>query len=479
MKKIVVIYDDSQKPNKEIATITGNKSYGETIFKRVTLKDRMKEEIRKEENVIDILEYQKPGDEVAILEYLGKKISEIAIVHLYSNFALASTEGFKVVLKKAAFVEQNYIANCDGKLAMAVINGASEYIKNFERLTERTFSAELMESDAFMDLSDRGHFLTFITSGFDARFFNALLGDEYTVTKRSSKIAKIKAEHDFYYLLPDHMKKWFVQPYNYVETKEYASYTMERFHMTDIAIRFVHGAIDAEELKDILEKLFYFVGTRETKEVSYEKAKEINRELYVDKLLQRMEELKKLKEYEQFNHMLQMGTKYKNLEELTNRYLKLYEKLTPFKQASGGKCMLAIGHGDMCFSNILYNKEASILKLIDPKGALTKEELFTDPYYDLAKLSHSVCGCYDFFNSGLYQISIDRDMKCGLSIDTDPEPFVAMFKAYLEKNGYDYRLVRLYEASLFLSMLPYHMDQPGKVFGFILNAIRILEEIES
>ena len=50
---------------------------------------------------------------------------------------------------------------------------------------------------------------------------------------------------------------------------------------------------------------------------------------------------------------------------------------------------------------------------------------------------------------------------------------------YLEKNGFDYVRVRLYEASLFLSMLPYHMDQPGKVFGFLMNAIRILEEVET
>ena len=38
--------------------------------------------------------------------------------------------------------------------------------------------------------------------------------------------------------------------------------------------------------------------------------------------------------------------------------------------------------------------------------------------------------------------------------------------------------VRIYEASLFLSMLPLHMDNPHKVFAFILNAKNILEEIE-
>ena len=98
-------------------------------------------------------------------------------------------------------------------------------------------------------------FLNFITGGFDARFFNALLGDAYTVTKKSSKKEKIKSEYNFYYWLPDNMKMWFVMPFDYKEEKDFASYTMERYHMTDIAIRFVHGAVDEAEFKDILDKL--------------------------------------------------------------------------------------------------------------------------------------------------------------------------------------------------------------------------------
>ena len=51
-------------------------------------------------------------------------------------------------------------------------------------------------------------------------------------------------------------------------------------------------------------------------------------------------------------------------------------------------------------------------------------------------------------------------------------------KSEAEKAGIDLALVRLYELSLFLSMLPLHMDRPNKVFGFVLNALAILEEIK-
>ena len=137
-----------------------------------------------------------------------------------------------------------------------------------------------------------------------------------------------------------------------------------------------------------------------------------------------------------------------------------------------------IGHGDLCFSNILYQKEAGLLKLIDPKGCLVEQELYTDPYYDLAKLSHSICGNYDFFNSGLYQVVLGQDMKFHLAVDADNRAYAEIFKGYLKESGFDYRMVRIYEASLFLSMLPLHMDREQKVFALLLNAAGILERLE-
>ncbi|MBD5544045.1 MAG: DUF1679 domain-containing protein [Lachnospiraceae bacterium] len=475
MKRLFVIYDDSVKPNKEVGTITGHNSYGDTIFKRITLKNRMKAEIQKNKAVAHILFYSGIEDREQIYKAYKDLEEPINLVHLYSNFALKDTKEFSVLLTKAQYAKESFVAMCQEKTAMAIVSGGEEYFSHFEDLTSRSFEGEIITTDAFMDISKRSNFLTFITSGFDARFFNALLGDDYTVTKKSNKIEKIKSEYNFYYLLPDNMKMWFVMPFDYQEGKDFASYTMERYHMTDIAIRFVHGAVSTEELSDILEKLFYFLAIRGRKKASREEVRAVAKELYVDKLKSRMEELKKYPQYEQFDHMIAMGTEYESLEQVVETYCKLYEQV---KRPEKDNNCLVIGHGDLCFSNILYSREADILKLIDPKGALQEEELYTDMYYDLAKLSHSICGCYDFFNSGLYEITMDRDMKLSLTIDADKQPYVEVFKGYLEKNDFDYRLVRLYEASLFLSMLPYHMDQPGKVFGFILNAINILDEVE-
>lgn len=484
MKQIYVVYDDSKMPGREIRTITGERSYGETIFKRISLKDRMLGQIEKHGTVRAVLTYKGKEDEEALFAALPPGEEGVTIIHLYSHFGLADVEGFDVLLKKAEYMNESFTAFCNGKPAMSFLESTDSYKKAFSSLVSGEYEGEKVETEAFVDLSIRSNFLSFITGGFDARFFNALEGDEYTVTKRSSKKEKIKAEYEFYYLLPDNMKMWFVMPYDYQEDENGASYTMERFHMTDIAIRFVHGAVSVEELEDILDRLFYFLKLRESKTVEPAKGKEIADELYIGKLKNRMEELKKYPQYEEFDRMLSMGTGCSGLNALVERYEALYEKLAGSEskkkhQAARSYDQLTIGHGDLCFSNILYNREASVLKLIDPKGATDKEEMYTDPYYDLAKLSHSICGCYDFFNSGQYEISLQRDLSLSLSMDVEVSPYAMVFKEYLEKNGYDYGLVRLYEASLFLSMLPYHMDQPGKVFGFILNAIRILDEVEA
>ena len=62
-----------------------------------------------------------------------------------------------------------------------------------------------------------------------------------------------------------------------------------------------------------------------------------------------------------------------------------------------------IMHGDYCFSNILYDRRTESIKLIDPRGYLSKTEgySFYGPYvYDYFKLAHSFIGGYDNIISG-------------------------------------------------------------------------------
>ncbi len=470
MRQVIVVYDDRIKPNREIAAITGQKSYGKTIFKRKTLREMIEAEAGCVEDFEETLLFLKNWPEQTVF------------CHLFSAYGIKDRAEFAILLKKAAYSHQIYTADCEGRPAMGIFPSVSSYrefiqasetdaLLMIRRLKEET----QLPSEAFMDLSNRNEFLKFITSGFEARFFNALSGDEYTVTKRSANKLKIKSEYTFYHLLPDTMKMWFVMPFDYREEADSASYTMERLHVTDIAIRYVHGAVEPDEMKDILKKLFRFIADRERKAVSEAEYRSVTERLYIRKVEERIAQLKESSSFQRFESFIRSGTDYSGIDEIVEKYRKLY-------YASLGKVShkpeLVIGHGDLCFSNILYQKEAGLLKLIDPKGCLVEQELYTDPYYDLAKLSHSICGNYDFFNSGLYQVVLGQDMKFHLAVDADNRAYAEIFKGYLKESGFDYRMVRIYEASLFLSMLPLHMDREQKVFALLLNAAGILERLE-
>lgn len=87
-------------------------------------------------------------------------------------------------------------------------------------------------------------------------------------------------------------------------------------------------------------------------------------------------------------------------------------------------------------------------------------------------------GNYDFINAGLFELRYDDHLALRLDLHV-PEirELQVRFVARLEDTGFDVGLVRLYEASLFLSMLPLHIDVPKKVLAFALRARDILHSL--
>ena len=67
----------------------------------------------------------------------------------------------------------------------------------------------------------------------------------------------------------------------------------------------------------------------------------------------------------------------------------------------------SIIHGDFCFSNILFDRKNTSIRLIDPRGSFGEFDIYGDPNYDLCKLSHSIEGDYDFFINGLFDFHIN------------------------------------------------------------------------
>lgn len=460
-KQVLIVYDDTRIPNNKIKSITGGKSFGETIFKRQTLRDRMKEYFERIPEVCGFVDSQ------VVIN------TNAPIVCLYSDFVISDEEAILVIVRKALYAHECYKVVVNGRVACVIFPSLEQYVQFSGKPAVEEFATIVAEG--LCDISDVINFRSFITSGFEARFFNSVSGDEYTVVKSSDNIKKLKAEYTYYSLVPDNMKQWFVMPYDYIEKDNVAQYSMQRYHMTDLAIRYVHGAIDKQEFANILDKLFRFIEIRKQRKVDADEYEKCAKSLYVDKVIDRIEQLKGTEKYSEIARLIESATCYSSIDDIVQKYLKLYESIRKDRKFMN---VQVIGHGDLCFSNILYSDEASLIKLIDTKGALTEDELYMDPYYDIAKLSHSICGHYDFYNSDRFEISLDDELKAHLFVDANNREYVELFKGKLEQFGIDFKLVRMYEASLFLSMLPLHMDRPKKVFAFVLNAIAILESLE-
>lgn len=481
--KILVVFDDTGAKSEVIADVIGDRGFADVVVKRKRLEQYYREHLERlypqaewklVRSIFEFGEFRQRLD--------GVTDTDTRVLHCFSSFLISQQEQVLAAYEKLRYVDEAYRVLAGEKPAAVMFADLDSYRQYLDAVCSGQSSAEaarqIRPSFAVHGMADIGiveNFIQCVAGNFDSRYFNSLQGDEYTLVKSSSNKKKIKSEYLFWHLLPEDMKFWHVMPFDYREDVHTASYRMERMHMTDLAVRWVHGSVDEAEFGQLMDKYFYFFASRHSREVSAEAYGRIAKTLYVDKVQERIAQLKKLPEYGKIRALMEAACEEKSIDALVGKYFWLKERV---EEKSPARKVSVIGHGDPCFANVLYSKSTKTLKFIDPKGALTEEELWTDPYYDIAKLSHSVCGLYDFFNNALFEVRVREDFQCELEIGFDNTRYIQIFRDRLEKNGYDYLTVRLYEASLFLSMLPLHMDYPHKVFGFILNVCRILKEIE-
>lgn len=206
-KKVFILYDDRIRPNEQIAQVTGNKSYGSIIFKQKTIKRRLEELIEKKDYVLKLLSF---SEEQKREENLGIVLSDVrpaAVVYLYSSYGIIDPQLFEILLDKAQFLNQPKKAVLNRRTAalfFANIDQFREWVRKGSN-PEGSEDMEALSGDMFVDLSSFDEFIQYITSGFDARYFNTLEGDPYTVTKKSVNKGKIKSEYQFYYFLPKEM----------------------------------------------------------------------------------------------------------------------------------------------------------------------------------------------------------------------------------------------------------------------------------
>ena len=331
-----------------------------------------------------------------------------------------------------------------------------------------------VKTDSWFDFGHRGGILKAQKQFYNSRNFNSIIVNDVTniLTKRSVKKQKLSDEYLWYKEMPEGLQSFVPRVYQVRDTEELFEIDMENYGYPPLSELWLYGEYDLDlwqlitkKLVDIRLYMNNFSGTLERK--NYE-------QLYVEKLFDRLSELKKIGSY--WEKLL--SEKYITVNDRKLNNLPAYEnKLRAALEKIAETANTTVMHGDYCFSNILFDTQNFVCKLIDPRGRLLEQTIYGDSRYDFAKLRHSLVGNYDYIVHGAYFFVEENGAftyKDGCL--EDRTVLADYFDKLLESNGYDIKEIKLIEATLFLSMIPLHTDSFEQQKIFYIKGIQKLNE---
>lgn len=480
--KLLLIVDDREFTSGEVRSLVGVRRFGEIIFKRRPLYEHFRDALpawAKQR----LVRLKTASDLAALRSTLENCSEDTAACVIAGRTGFPRGDFLTQLIERLPYAEEDFTETLYKPLivfwrnAHDLVDHWAEFTSSPIHTWEQSWQhSQRLQSLQPLNLGNIREFLSFSSGSTATRHFNEVLIDAYYYTKSSTDKRKMQAEYSFYGLAPERMRPWLIQSFDFKDEGERASYKMLRYYLADAALQWVHGAFEADTFEPFVERLLFFISDRPKQPCHKEHSGAMAQDLFVTKLERRIKEFLSMSEGQRINQLASSSSPELDLNHLLNRYLKLYKR---FEKAFSFDYRV-VGHGDPCFSNVLYDQQRYLLKLIDPKGALSEEELWTHPLYDLCKISHSVLGDYDFINNGLYTVGFADNNELVLSFShTNHGSLKSIFLKQVKSIGHDVRIMRLGEASLFLSMLPLHIDYPNKVLAFMLNARHILNEVES
>lgn len=325
---------------------------------------------------------------------------------------------------------------------------------------------------------DFGHIDNFVDARWrliQPRYFNSLSFNPVlnTVTKISRNTEKLIDELNWYHNIPEKLKVLTPRLIEYSHQDGNLEITQEYYGYPTLAELYLYSELTIETWTSILRRVLQI--HREFNRFSGPVDSLHVRRMYFDKTVER---LKNLEESDRWwndllhkNVLIYNGQKLKNIPVLLPH---IDREIVSISENVKG----AIIHGDLCFSNILYDLNNQIVRLIDPRGSFGKKGIYGDPRYDVAKLRHSVSGLYDFITADLFEIEwLDDECRAEVFSGSLPGELTEKFDRLIVEDGYKLNEIKLIEGLLFLSMAPLHQDKPHRQRMMFLTGIKLLNEV--
>lgn len=484
--RIIFVYDETAPVPRAISRIIGAGRFGDIVRR----KQRLADSIRAIVETNPLCDYVRLEDETQLpelLDQLQKLPGDTRVFRLPSSIVPLASEIFEAIIAKLPYALSDVIyGEIDADDAPTLLSRDqsinllghrdAEARRRFLRGLEAT-ALRVGNQARFTDISEISAFLVFMSGATEARHFNSLSQTGAVFRKRSEDKIKMRGEYRFFHLADEEMKRFLQPTFGFVEEADGASYAMEYLSVPDAAMQIVHNTFTPATFNRFMDCFFAFIEARGRSDMGVAEVRQTGQRDIIDKLDARIEQLRQTETGQRLERWFEISGPHGTLDSMVERCSALLRDGLARSQINH----LALSHGDPCFSNVLYNSEINLFRLIDPRGADTRDGAFMHPLYDIAKFSHSALGGYDFVNGGLAETRLDSRMQLALSMDRGGPPgwMKEAFRAALAARGWDVRLTRAIEASLFLSMLPLHVDSPEKLPAFCLIAGDILSELET
>ncbi len=373
--------------------------------------------------------------------------------------------------------EKSYLPIYKVKARNLAENCSSEQV--IHTITNQKRSEIELAGAAFLRLDQVTDVLKLFSNNFELRYFNHISSDKDYFIKSSQKTKKIVAEYNFLRHIPSSLKPYFPQVGELKEEIEKASYQIEKVFMFDTSKQLINKVLNKEAIVNkLLSKISDYFANCPTKKVSKEEYQASIHKNFIEKNQKRFEMMRELDVHEKLNQIALMqgyksaGQVHIEISNAIEEFIKKCKETTLF-----------FSHGDLCFSNILFDANTGAVKLIDPKGFNDDMmEVYLPAYYDLAKLSHSFMGLYDLIIYDLIDVKFTADAELAVEYLLDQEYIELLssaFAKFVEAQGFDLGAVRLFEASLFMSMIPLHKDGQKKMIAQFMQAIKSFEAYKS
>jgi len=314
------------------------------------------------------------------------------------------------------------------------------------------------------------------------REFNTLSVDSTRgiITKRSKHVDKFIGEIEWYLKLPSGINYLAPRVFNYSLNYTSPFVSLEYYGYPALNDLFLFGNLDLGAWRRILAAIEKVI--KDMHQYTYNSTNDnelVNamKEMYETKTIQRINMY--------INDPLYINFRKDNLNNSHKHLLleKIIELIPIVLQKSNiySNPKFTIIHGDLCMSNILYDRRNGIVRIIDPRGKFGKFDIYGDYKYDLAKLSHSFLGDYDFLVKGLFEIGYEKEgMMLNIYANKSHQIIKKMFEEMLQQiSQNEFNNIRLLESLLFLSLVPLHKDRPKSQIAFLLKGIELFSKYAS